>query len=152
VQMSRSLRDFLSINLSFNNTNRLWPRLHIRANSARLCACNMRRRNQGLTIEGKLPFEDYASEVNIADLLKILVNRDVLSIEDYELLVMRGHIFPLSRSMNESNWMDIKVKLLEFLELSRISAPTTCLQYPRFVSGHAHAQTETQEPTQPSRH
>lgn len=38
-----------------------------------------------LAIPGALPFEDYASEVSIGDLLKILVNKKVLTIEDYEL-------------------------------------------------------------------
>lgn len=36
-----------------------------------------------LAIPGKLPFEDYASGVNIGDLLKMLVNKGVLSVDDY---------------------------------------------------------------------
>jgi len=69
-----------------------------------------------LRIPGKLPFEDYASEVKLADLLKILVNKGVLSVEDYELLVMRGHMFPLLESMTEDNCMQIRGQLLEFLD------------------------------------
>lgn len=69
-----------------------------------------------LTIEGKLPFEDYASEIEVADLAKILVNKNVLSVDDYELLVMRGHIFPRVEAMNQGNWMDVKAELLHFLD------------------------------------
>ena len=69
-----------------------------------------------LQIPGKLPFEDYASSANLADLLKILVNKGVLSVEDYELLVMRGYMFPLLEAMTQDNWMEIKAQLLEFLE------------------------------------
>jgi hypothetical protein len=69
-----------------------------------------------LAIPGKLPFEDYASAVKMADLLKILVNKDFLSVEDYELLVMRGFIFPLVETMTQDNWMEIKAQLLEFLD------------------------------------
>ena len=69
-----------------------------------------------LAILGKLPFEDYASAVNLADLLKILVNKGVLSVEDYELLVMRGYMFPLLEAMTKDNWMEIKAQLLEFLD------------------------------------
>ena len=54
--------------------------------------------------------------MNLSDLLKILVNKSVLSIEDYELLVMRGYMFPLLDAMTEENWMEIKVTLLEFPE------------------------------------
>lgn len=69
-----------------------------------------------LAIPGKLPFEDYASSANLGDLLKILVNKGVLSIEDYELLVMRGYMFPLLEAMTQENWMDIKAELLDFLD------------------------------------
>ena len=68
-----------------------------------------------LRIPGKLPFEDYASEVKIADLVKMLVHNGALSVRDYELLVMRGHMFPLLESMTEANWMEVKEQLLEFL-------------------------------------
>ena len=68
-----------------------------------------------LNIPGKLPFEDYDSAVNLADLLKILVNKGVLSVEDYELLVMRGYMFPLLNDMTQDNWMEIKAQLLEFM-------------------------------------
>ena len=68
-----------------------------------------------LNIPGKLPFEDYASAVKMEDLLKILVNKDVLSVEDYELLVMRGYMFPLVEAMTKDNWMEIKAQLLGFL-------------------------------------
>lgn len=63
-----------------------------------------------------MPFEDYASEVDIADLLKILVNKGVLSVDDYELLVMRGHMFPRLRAMTKDNWAEIKAELLDFLD------------------------------------
>ena len=69
-----------------------------------------------LAIPGKLPFEDYASEVDIADLMKILVNKGVLSVDDYELLVMRGHMFPLVKAMTQDNCMEIKAQLLDFLD------------------------------------
>lgn len=69
-----------------------------------------------LTIIGKLPFEDFASDINIGDLAKILVNRNVLTVEDYELLVMRGHMFPRLDAMNDSNWRKIKAELLKFLD------------------------------------
>ena len=69
-----------------------------------------------LNIPGKLPFEDYAASAKLEDLLKILVNKSVLSVEDYELLVMRGHMFPLLEAMTQDNWMEIKAQLLEFLE------------------------------------
>ena len=69
-----------------------------------------------LAIPGKLPFEDYASLVQMADLLKILVNKDVLSVQDYELLVMRGNIFPLLETMTQDNCMEIKAQLLDFLD------------------------------------
>lgn len=69
-----------------------------------------------LAMPGKLPFEDYASEVDISDLLKILVNKGVLSVDDYELLVMRGHMFPRLRAMTKDNWAEIKAELLDFLD------------------------------------
>ena len=69
-----------------------------------------------LSIPGKLPFEGYASEVKIADLVKMLVHTGALSIRDYELLVMRGHMLPLIESMTDDNWMRIRDQLLEFLK------------------------------------
>jgi hypothetical protein len=69
-----------------------------------------------LAIEGRLPFEDYASEVNIGDLLKILVNKGVISVDDYELLVMRAHMIPRIEAMDENNWEQIKAELLKFLD------------------------------------
>jgi len=69
-----------------------------------------------LSIPGKLPFEGYASEVKMADLVKMLVHKGALSVEDYELLVMRGHMFPLLESMTDDNWMRIREQLLEFLK------------------------------------
>ena len=69
-----------------------------------------------LAIPGKLPFEDYASAVDIADLLKILVNKGVLSVDDYELLVMRGHMFPRLRAMTQDNWEEIRAELLDVLD------------------------------------
>ena len=49
-------------------------------------------------------------------LLKILVNKGVLSVEDYELLVMRGYMLPLLREMNDDNWQESRAQLLEFLD------------------------------------
>jgi hypothetical protein len=45
----------------------------------------------------------------------MLVHTGALSVRDYELLVMRGHMFPLLESMTDDNWMEIKEQLLEFL-------------------------------------
>ena len=69
-----------------------------------------------LALPGKLPFEDYASDINVGDLARILVHRNVLSVDDYELLVMRGHMFPRLEAMNDSNWQEIKAQLLSFLD------------------------------------
>lgn len=69
-----------------------------------------------LQIPGKLPFENYASEVKMADLVKMLVHTGVLSVRDYELLIMRGHVLPLVESMTETTWSQIRDELLEFFQ------------------------------------
>jgi len=68
-----------------------------------------------LNIPGKLPFADYASEVMMADLVKMLVHTGALSVRDYELLVLRGHMIPLAESMTKDNWSQIRDELLEFM-------------------------------------
>jgi hypothetical protein len=77
------------------------------------------KKESRLSIPGKLPFEDYASSANLADVLKMLVNKGVLSVEDYELLVMRGYMFPKLKAMTDDNGMEIRAQLLEFLEEGR---------------------------------
>jgi len=69
-----------------------------------------------LNIPGKLPFEDYASEVKMEDLVKMLVHTGALSVRDYELLIMRGHVLPLVESMTETTWSQIRDELLEFFK------------------------------------
>jgi len=68
-----------------------------------------------LNIPGKLPFADYASEVKMEDLVKMLVHTGALSVRDYELLIMRGHVLPLVESMTDDTWSQIRDELLEFL-------------------------------------
>lgn len=69
-----------------------------------------------LSIRPKLSFEDYSSDINIGDLARILVHRGVLTIDDYELLIMRGHMIPRLKIMDDSNWQEIKAELLAFLD------------------------------------
>ena len=69
-----------------------------------------------INIPGKLPFEEYASQANLGDLLKILVNKGILSVYDYELLVLRGVIIPLVINMTEDNCMETRDRLLKFLD------------------------------------
>jgi len=52
----------------------------------------------------------------MGDLVKMLVHTGALSVRDYELLVMRGHILPLVESMTDDNWSQIRDQLLEFLQ------------------------------------
>ena len=73
-------------------------------------------KGNGLRNGGKLPFEDYASGIDVGDLARILVHRSLLTIDDYELLVMRGHMIPRLKVMNDSNWREIKTQLLTFLD------------------------------------
>jgi hypothetical protein len=53
--------------------------------------------------------------VKLADLVKMLVHTGALSVRDYQLLVMRGHMLPLIESMSDDNWSQIRDQLLEFL-------------------------------------
>ena len=82
----------------------------------------MERKTNPLDIPGKLPFEDYASSANLADLLKILVNKGILSVEDYELLVIRGYMFPKLMAMTDDTWMEIRDHLVTFLEQGQVKS------------------------------
>ncbi|HPF99352.1 MAG TPA: hypothetical protein PLE77_04740 [Kiritimatiellia bacterium] len=62
-----------------------------------------------------LPKEAYAHCIRVDDLAKMLARKNVISEDEFDLLVMRGYILPKLEVANEDNWMQLRDDLLAFL-------------------------------------